>query len=124
MANPFLQYKQQAVSTMSGGEQITALYGEVVKNLNVAITLFNNGDDVVAKSCTLKCRGVFDYLISVLDFKYPVSNHLFKLYNFFKQETLYADSQKSSQPLAEILPLITDLRETWVEAQRLSHLQK
>lgn len=124
MSNPFMQYKQQAISTMSGGELITSLFDGVIKNLNLAITLYDKGDNKVAAVCTEKCKRIFDHLILSLDFKIPVSNELFKLYNFFKQEIVAAEIKLKSEPLSEILPLITDLKNTWAEASKLSHIAK
>lgn len=119
-----MQYKSQAISTMSSGELIVTLFDGIIKNLNVAVQLFEKGDIDVASTCTQKCKTIFDHLIISLDFNFELSHNLFKLYNFFKQEIITAEIKHEGSPIAGILPLIVDLKNTWVEAQKLSHTLK
>lgn len=124
MANPLDQYKQQMISTMSSGDQLIALYNGAIKNINIAVMLYENKDYKNAEVCTQKTKAIFDYLITVLDFNIPISGNLYKLYNFFKQEIALAEVKRKGSPLTEILPLIVDLKETWLEAQKLTHMNK
>lgn len=119
-----MQYKSQAISTMSSGELIVTLFEGILKNLRVAAQLYEKGDVAVAATCTQKCKAIFDHLILSLDFNYELSNNLFMLYNFFKQEIITAEVKRSADPINEILPLISDLKNTWVEAKKLSHSMK
>jgi len=122
--NPFMQYKQQSINTMSGGELIVTLFEEVTKNINIALIMFGEGKIDVALVNTAKAKKIFSHLIGVLDFNIEISQNLYQLYTFFNQEIIASEARLSGEPLKEILPLVQDLKNTWAEAQKLIHMGK
>lgn len=124
MTNPFMQYKQQSINTMSGGELIVTLFEEVTKNINIAIIMFDEGKTDVALINTNKAKKIFSHLIGILDFNIEISQNLYQLYTFFNQEIIASEAKLNSEPLKEILPLVQDLKNTWTEAQKLIHMGK
>lgn len=119
-----MQYKQQSINTMSGSELIVKLYEEASKNLTVASKLFKDQNTTAALVCTQKAKDIFQHLISVLDYNYEISNNLYQLYNFFQMQIIRAEAQLNGELIDEILPLINDLKSTWVEAQKIVHINK
>ncbi len=124
MSNPFMQYKQQSINTMSSGELVVTLFEEASKNLNLACKLYIDKNYDPAKICTEKAKNIFTHLITVLDFNYDISQNLYQLYNFFNQQIIVAEVRQDAKPIEEILPLINDLKNTWSEAQKLIHIKK
>lgn len=122
--NPIMQYKQQSVNTMSRGEQLVLLFDEALKNIRYGAVLMKKGDYAVAVKCTEKCRNIFSYLSSVLDRKYPISEDLYQMYYFFNQELVRAETRRDPALLDALLPLVEDLRGTWAQAEKQSHLVK
>lgn len=122
MANPYMQYKTQSINTMSGGELVTTLYDEIIKNLRLASILFGKSEYVGAETASEKARKIISHLITTLDYQYPISDNLSKLYHFFNQQIVNANVKRSSGPIDDIVPLIADLRATWVEAQKQAHM--
>lgn len=122
--NPIMQYKEQSINTMSRGEQLVTLFDEVLKNLRYGSVLLKDGKYDVAQKCTEKCKNIFSYLSSVLDRKYPVSQDLYQMYYFFNQQIIKAEVRRDPVPLDELLPLVEDLRNTWAQAEKQSHISK
>ncbi|MFA9423292.1 MAG: flagellar export chaperone FliS [Sedimentibacter sp.] len=124
MLNPFEQYKNNSINTMTKGELLVLLYDEAIKKLNYSKILMENKDFENAKVNLEKCRKIFNYLIVTLDDKYKLSQDLRELYMFFNKEIILASSMKSTSNIDNILPLIKDLRNTWLEADKIAKTEK
>jgi flagellar protein FliS len=122
--NPIMQYQEQAINTMSKGELLIKLYDEALKNIKFASILLNKQDYVNSEKCCDKCKNIFTYLSSILDMQYNVSTDLRKIYYFLNEEIIRANVKRDASILDNILPLVEDLRSTWVEAEKLSHMNK
>lgn len=124
MTNPFMQYKQQSINTMSSGELVVTLFEEVYKDLLRTSMLMKEEKFEEARAFSEKAKKIFSHLITALDFKIEISQNLYQLYNFFNQEIIAAEIRRSATPIDEILPLISDLKNTWSEAEKLVHMQR
>lgn len=124
MLNPFEQYKKTSVNTMTKGELLVLLFDEVIKKLNHSKILMQHEDFENANVNLEKCRKIFNYLIVTLDDKYKLSQDLSELYMFFIKEIILASSTKSISNIDNIIPLIKDLRNTWVEADKIAKTEK
>ncbi|WMJ24265.1 flagellar export chaperone FliS [Paludicola sp. MB14-C6] len=122
--NPIMQYKQQSINTMSNSELIVKLYEEASKDLTLASKMFCERNNTAALICTKKAKDIFQHLISVLDYNYEISNNLYQLYSFFNMQIIRAEIQQSGALIDEITPLVNDLKNTWVEAQKIIHMNK
>lgn len=122
--NPIMQYKEQAINTMTNGEQLILLFDEALKNLHYGSMMLKDKNYATSEKCTEKCKEVFRYLSSILDMEYPVSNDLYNLYYFVNQQIIKAEVKRDGTILDELVPLVQDMRGTWVEAEKLSHIKK
>ena len=104
--NPYQQYQRQSVMTMTQGEMLTKLYDEVIKQMSGANNALQNAQRILF------------YLKSTLDFKYEISGNLDALYDFFIERIVQANLKKDAAILDEIIPMIEDLRDTFVQADR------
>lgn len=124
MTNPYEQYKKIAVNTMTKGELLVLLFDEAIKKLNQSIILMEHGDYDNSKINLEKTRKIFNHLIVTLDDKYQISQELVDMYMFFNTEIVKASLLKSTKHIEEILPIIKELRDTWVEADKLTKTNK
>ncbi len=124
MTNPIQQYKTQSINTMSQGEQLITLFDEALKNLRYGSMMMKSENYVTSLKCTVKCSNIFTYLSAVLDEKQSVSDNLNQLYTFFNQQIAKAEASHNPELLDELLPLVQDLRDTWVQADKLTHMSK
>ncbi len=122
--NPIMQYKEQSINTMSKGEQLVTLFDEALKNLHYGSMMLKDKNYATAQKCTEKCKNIFNYLSSVLDRKYSISENLYQLYYFVNQQVIRAEVRRDASILDELVPLVENMRDTWVQAEKLSHMNK
>ncbi len=116
--NPYQKYQQQSIMTMTQGEMLIKLYDEVIKQLN-AVKQFNVEKDYEAANfASRKAQKILHYLDSTLDFQYEVSSNLSALYEYFLHMLVEANLHKKNEPIDEVLPMICELRETFIQADR------
>lgn len=118
--NPYEQYKKQSVMTMTQGQMLTKLYEEIIKQLNGAIVYINEKNVVKSNEALQKSQKILNYLKATLDHKYKISDNLESLYDFFIQEIVHANIKKDIKPIQDVLPMIEELRDTFIEADRLA----
>ena len=116
--NPYQQYQRQSVMTMTQGEMLTKLYDEVIKQMSGAKICLTEKDLSGVNNALQKEQRILFYLKSTLDFKYEISGNLDALYDFFIERTVQANLKKDAAMLDEIIPMIEDLRDTFVQADR------
>lgn len=116
--NPYQQYQRQSVMTMTQGEMLTKLYDEVIKQMSGAKICLTEKDLSGVNNALQKAQRILFYLKSTLDFKYEISGNLDALYDFFIKRTVQANLKKDAAILDEIIPMIEDLRDTFVQADR------
>lgn len=122
--NPYQKYQQQSVMTMTRGEMLIQLYDGVIKNLN-AVKQFNNEKKYAeANVAAQKAQKILNYLDSTLDFKYEISNNLSSLYDYFNYRIVEANMHKDNAPIDEVLQMVTDLRDTFIQADKKARLSK
>jgi flagellar protein FliS len=116
-ANPYQQYQDQFVYSLSPGELIVILYEEAVKNLRKAIININNKKICDAHNCIIKVQNIFLHLMDNLDMKYPISKELLPLYDFIYNALIKANMSKDTALLEDVLGIVTDFKNTWKEAE-------
>ena len=122
--NPIMQYKEQAINTMSKGEQLITLLNETLKNLHYGSMMLKDKNYATAEKCTGKCKNIINYLSSVSDRQYDISTELYELYYFVNQQIIKAEIKRDGTILDELVPLVEQMRDTWEEAEKLSHMKK
>lgn len=118
------QYKKQSVQSMTQGQQLVMLFDEAIKNLNYATCMLNDHNFQAFEKCTQKCKDIFNYLSNALDRQYPLSHNLYQMYLFFNQEIIRSEIKRDAEGIKQIIPIVRDLRDTWVEADKLTHREK
>lgn len=122
--NPYNKYQEQSVMTMTHGEMLTKLYEETIKQLNSGVHAIDGKDFVMANLCLQKAQRIITYLRATLDMKYEVSANLSSLYVFFNEQILQANIKKDVKPLQDILPMVEELKDTFVQADKLARMGK
>ncbi len=99
------------------------LFNAELKNIKIAILNIKAGKTVDAHNKIIQAQKIMDELLLSLDFKYPISKELQTLYLFIKRELISANIKKDTEKLEKLLPLITELRDTWEQADKLARKQ-
>ncbi|MBE6033225.1 flagellar export chaperone FliS [Aminipila sp.] len=116
----YQHYKTQSVETMTKGEMLVLLYDEINKRLLRARTYFEKGEIDLFEADVQRAIDIVNYLIKSLDRKYPISNDLYRLYDFITFELTRLKTGRNMALIDDITPLIKDLRESFKEADKLT----
>lgn len=118
--NPYAKYATQSVMTMTKGEMLAKLYEALIKNMRLGVVGIEQNDAVATNTYLQKAQSIITYLVSTLDRKYPVSANLLSLYDFFNRQIIAANVKKDAGMINEIIPLVEELRATFIDADRLA----
>lgn len=118
--NPYQKYKQQSVMTMTQGEMLVRLYDEIIKQCNGAIMYMEENNVAKTNEALLRSQRILTHLRSTLNFKYDIANNLDALYEYFNRRLVEANIHKDKKPIEEVIPMVTDLRDAYAQAERLS----
>ncbi len=117
--NPYEKYRQQVVTTMTQGEMLLKLFDEALRQIDLArVAIASAKVDAMDKAIN-KAEQIVRYLRSSLDFRFPISQELSNLYDFFNTQLVMANVKKDVQPLDDIQPLIRELRETFEQCVKI-----
>ena len=118
--NPYAKYATQSVMTMTKGEMLAKLYEALIKNMRLGVLGIEQNDVAATNQHLQKAQSIITYLVSTLDRKYPISNNLLALYDFFNRQIIAANVKKDAEMINEIIPLVEELRATFIDADRLA----
>ncbi len=114
----YQHYKQDSLSTMTQGELLLKVFDELVKRLTIADLELKKGNfDGLEKSVD-KCVEIIKYLSDTLDRQYPISENLYKLYDYFCYELARVKAGHNDAPLATVKSMVEDLRSSFREADK------
>lgn len=120
MENHYQQYKQQSVLTMTPAELLILLFDELVKRIKQAEIAIENNKMQAANDNLMRAQRIVRYLSQTLNEEYAISEELDRMYDYFLHQLIEANVKKDIEILKELEPLITDMRDTWKQAARLS----
>jgi len=116
--NPYQKYQQQSVMTMTPGEMLLKLYDEVITQLSAAKQFNEEKDYQKANAAFQKAQKILRYLDQTLDPQYEISASLSALYDYFIRRLVDANLHKDNAPIEEVLPMISELRDTFMQADK------
>lgn len=116
----YKKYQEQSVMTLSPSELILLLYDEAIKSLKKAQIFLENKKINEVHNCIMKTENIYLYLIDNLDMKYPISNELLALYDYIYNRLIQANMKKDPEILNEVLNMTSELKVTWMEADKIS----
>lgn len=118
LQNKYQAYKQQSVMTMTQGEMLNTLYDGLLKALYAAKGGLETRDYTVANRELIRAQKILNYLKTTLNHQYEIANNLEMLYNFFLQQIVQANVRKSSEHMDDVIEMITQLRDAFVQADK------
>lgn len=104
--------------TMTQGEMLTALYDGLIKQLHMAKIAHESKNISAVNQSLQKSQAILIHLKQSLDMKYPISENLLALYDYFLEVIVQANIKKDISKLDEIATMIAELRDTYMQADR------
>lgn len=119
--NAYNQYKQNDVMLASPEELTLMLYNGAIKFAKKAIFAMDEKKIEKTHEAIIRTSDIVTELNATLDMQYDISQGLRQLYNFILQRLVQANVSKDKEIIeVEVLPLLTELRDTWKEAMELA----
>ena len=118
-------YKETRIKTASQGQLIIMLYGEAVRQLDLALDLLEVNDtgkkdpgkiEKISKA-VVKTQEIVAELMVSLDFEQggDIAKNLFSLYTWFNRELKEANINQDKRRISSVRYLIDELRGAWQE---------
>jgi len=118
-------YKETRIKTASQGQLIIMLYGEAVRQLDLALDVLETSNpgkkdpariEKVSKA-VVKTQEIIAELMVSLDFEQggSIAKNLFSLYTWFNRELMEANINQDKQRISSVRYLIEELRGAWQE---------
>ena len=114
------QYKEQSINTMTKGEQLVLLFDEVVKNLKKSEIAIETKNYELLDVSIQKATDIVRYLISILDRSIPISNELYRMYDFFIYEFNRIKAGRNADVIEEVKELVIEMRDAFREADKIA----
>ena len=105
---------------MTSGEMLILLYDEALKRLSRSELALNTKDYETFEASVDRASDIIKYLKATLDKSYPISAELRRLYDFFLFQLVRIKAGRNAQLIAEIRPLILNLRNSFKEADKIN----
>lgn len=114
------QYKENSVYTSTPEELTLMLYNGLVKFIMLAEAGIDEKDIEKAHNNIGRAQDIILHFQNTLDMKYEVSEGLDSLYDFMYRHLAEANIKKDKAMLEEVLGLVKELRDTWIQAMKLA----
>lgn len=111
--NPYNQFMEQSVLTMSPIQLIVSLYDKAEQELKKAVYYIDNNQLENANNSITKVENIVATLNSSLKTKYEISDNLAALYDYFAKRLIEANIKKDKDILNELIPFFQDLKESF-----------
>lgn len=122
LGNPYQQYKEQALSTMSSGELLIKLFDECIKQLRIAKLSIEKKDYAAVNDSLVKAQTIVNTLSSSLDMRIPLSHNLANMYGFLSRHIMQINMKKDTAMIDQCIPLLKDLRDAFDTAEKTSRM--
>lgn len=117
ISNPqqYRQYQQQQVFTAPPDKLLLMLFDGAIRFCKQAQKAIENKNIEESHRYLTKAQDIMVELMSSLNMEYDFSNNLYSLYDYIYRQLVEANMKKEETILAQVLELLTELRQTWAE---------
>lgn len=122
--NPYQKYQTQNVMTASPEELLLMLYNGCVRFIKQGIMAVEEKDVMKAHENIVKAQDIILEFMSTLDSSAEIAKTLMPLYEYLYRRLVQANIEKNTEILNEVLRFVSELRDTWTEASKITKMQK
>lgn len=122
--NPYENYKQQSVKTMTQGEMVTSLMDEMLIQLNKSIYAIEEKQIDKANQALQKTQKIINYLISSLNTSMEISKSLETVYVYLRDQLFSCNLRKDVEGIRLLIPIVEQLKEGFIIGSKQKVKQK
>jgi flagellar protein FliS len=118
IASPLDRYRETDALTMSGSQQVVALYQALLTDLHRARRAFAAGQVAERTRALLHAQAVVEALAASVDLERggAIAKGLLDLYAFFLRELLEVQVKAAPDRLERVIAMVAELHGAWVQA--------
>lgn len=117
------QYKEQSVNSMTKGEQLILLFDEIVKSLIKSEIAIKESNYELLDTSIQKATDIVRYLIEILDRSIPISQDLYRMYDFFLYEFSRIKAGRKTETILEVKTMVIEMRDAFKEANKTAQIK-
>ena len=114
----YQRYRENSLNTITQGELLLLLYDELIKRLTQAELQLRREQYPVFEGAVDRSLEIIRYLDSTLDRKYPISQNLSQLYEYFCYELSRVKAGRNATELARVKGMASELRDSFRQADK------
>jgi flagellar protein FliS len=115
ITTPQNKYQQYSVQTASPAQLIIMLYDGAIRFIKQGIDGIENKDYQKVNYSLIRAQQIVNELIASLDHEYPISSNLLEIYDYMVRKLLESNMRKNKQSAEEVISLLNELRESWIQ---------
>lgn len=116
-------YLRTQVTTAAPWELTTLLFNGCIKLMKQAQDAIENKNYEMKNLYIKKAQDILDELLITLNYEYEISKQLASLYRYMKEHLMSANINMDVYKVAEVIDLMTELKDSWVEAMKSIHIK-
>ena len=121
MNDPYSKYLENQVTTATPGKLLVMTFDAAIRFARIAAEKMKEGKLDEQSANIIKVQNILIELISSLDMRVDsqLAANLQSIYNFMVDRLTQANIRDDEAALQEVIEMLTELRETWAEAELL-----
>ncbi|QJC53771.1 flagellar export chaperone FliS [Paenibacillus albicereus] len=122
--SPYQTYQQRSAETATPIQLVLMLYDGAIRftRQGMEATAIQNYEQANLGYC--KAEAIVNELMASLNFSYPISKDLVRIYEYVLHQLIQANVYKKTAPAEEALHHLMELRDAWKQIASPSSIQK
>ena len=117
-------YKNQQVMTSSPEQLTLLLYNGALRFLTESIVAMEQGDIQKSHNANLRVQDIVREFVVTLDMNYELSKTWAQLYEYTEHCLIQGNIKKDVEQLLQAKSVLQELRDTWIEAMKQTHVAR
>ena len=118
--NAYQKYKNTQIETANQEKLLIMMYNGAIKFSKQAKEAINRNDYEAVNNSLVRTQAILLELQVTLDHEKggEIAEKLDALYDYMKRKLTDANVDKEKEPIDEVIKMLEDLKETWIEASK------
>lgn len=114
------KYLETTVQTATPAQLLIMLCDGAIRFCKASIEAIRTNNFEEANTQLVKVQNIISEFAITIDRSTAISEPLLRLYEYFNYRLIEANMKKSTEPVEEVLGYLIDMKETWIQAAKLS----
>ena len=125
MKSPLDVYKKNQIQTAPPERLVLMLYDGAIKFITKAIEAIEAKNIEAANNNLLRAQGIMSALMVGVNFEAgKVAEGFYALYDYMYRRLIHANIRKDKEAAEEVLNMVRELRDSWVEMLKANKVSK